>query len=67
MFEIDADARVLELLLQFFARDHLARPLEQHRQNFKGLPVELDFYPALSELAGDKVHLEAPETHNTAV
>src|SRR5208282_6191579 len=50
-----------KLLAQLLARDDLARLLQQHGQNSKGLFLDLDLKPVLAELSGVKVSFENPE------
>jgi hypothetical protein len=46
--EVDVGIRGPEALLQFLASDHLARALEQHRQDIDRLALQLDPQAALA-------------------
>jgi hypothetical protein len=53
-----------EALPDVLARYQFAWTLKQHRQNFEGLPLELDSHSALPELARAQVGFEGPESNN---
>jgi hypothetical protein len=53
-----------KLLAQLLARDDLARLLQQHGQNSKGLFLNFDLEPVLVQLSGAKVSFEDPEVDN---
>ena len=56
VIEIDDGVVGLEALLQFLARDEFARALQQHRQNFEGLFLELDLRAVAAQLSRATIH-----------
>jgi hypothetical protein len=49
------------LIAKFFACDHFARPLQQDREDLKGLLLQSDPYALLAHLSSAHVHLERSE------
>ena len=61
---IDVDKGVRpEPLLQFLPRHHVARALQQDREQLKWLAAELELDAILAQLAGSKINLECLETN----
>src|SRR5215472_665866 len=65
VFEVNKRVARPKLSLKLFACHDLARPLQEDRQHTKGLPIQLDLYPTLSQLAGAQVHVERGEVHGS--
>ena len=51
MFEVDEGAIRPEPLSEFLARDEIARPLQQRRQDLEGLFLQMDLSARLPQLA----------------
>ncbi len=64
---VEVDERVggPELLLQLFARDHLARPLQQQSQHLKGLLLQAQLDAALAQFSRAEVQLEDSEARDS--
>jgi hypothetical protein len=52
-----------EFLLDFLARHYLAQMLQKHHHNFKGLFLELDLQPVLTQFTAAQVHFEGPKVN----
>ncbi len=53
-----------EPFLNLFSGDHLSRAFEKHRQDLKWLACQLEFQPALVQIAGAKIGLEESEAND---
>jgi hypothetical protein len=51
-----------KLVPDFLARHHLARTLEKHPQNLKGLILQPDLGSVLAEFGGSQIEFERAET-----
>jgi hypothetical protein len=64
VLEIDERARGPEPLAQLLARDEIARPLQQQRQDVKGLSRKAEAHARLPELTGAEIQLEDAELND---
>jgi hypothetical protein len=63
---VEVNKRIIvapKFLMELFASDQLARVLEEHGQNLKGLFLQPDFAAVLEQLTRSQVRLEDPELH----
>jgi hypothetical protein len=65
VIEIDEGIDRPQSLLYFFASDHLARLLQQERQNLKRLFLQLYLRTVAAQLARPQVNLKSPELNGT--
>ena len=62
VLEVDEGAGRPQALAQFFARHHLARTLEHHRENLERLILKPDADASLPQLARAQIDLEGPKS-----
>lgn len=66
MFEIAERLVAPQLSPQFFARDQIARPVEQKLKNAQGLALKVQAAAGFAKLAGPAIEVEGSESNRTA-
>jgi hypothetical protein len=66
MFEIAEPLVAPQLSPQLFARDEVARPVEQKLKNAQGLSLKVQAAAGFTKLAGPAVEVEGSESNRTA-